>query len=154
MAYSLLILHLIFNVFQVSLCFELLIKYERKHCHEYSYPNSTPPPPVTLQVMMTRSGHIFLCFSRFDLYTPTPSPSSYLTLPFSSSLLMPKRSSECQIFISHHPLLPQVHSLLEIVFLSLLILDFVLRWVWYRTRHFVSHRTIILVSDSHSLVLV
>ena len=40
----------------------------------------------------------------------------------------------------------QVHGVLELFFLSLLALDVFLKWVWLGGRHFVKHRTFLIVS--------
>ena len=60
---------------------------------------------------------------------------------------------------SHLPSLPlsllQVHGLLEILLLSLLAIDIVLRLIWLRPRHFIQHkRTAFIVRGLHHLLAV
>lgn len=60
---------------------------------------------------------------------------------------------------SHFPSLPlsllQVHGLLEILLLSLLAIDIVLRLIWLRPRHFIQHkRTAFIVRGLHNLLAV
>ena len=43
----------------------------------------------------------------------------------------------------------QIHGVLELVFLSLLGCDLVIRFIWFGARHFIKQRTALLVSWPH-----
>ena len=110
-----------------------------------------------------------LCLSTFTGIPPHPSPSplpftSPLSIPSSLLPSIPPSPSPCPflslfvltLYSSLSPLLPlhpsllQVSGVLEVVFLSFLAVDLLLRLIWLQPQNFIRHKRTVLTVRTHS----